>query len=677
MALNLENYVPIGGTGPTGSAGSTGVTGATGATGTVGSIDDLTDVDTSGTQAPVPGDVLSWDGVNWSPAAAVTPSLSTVLATGNTTGANDVIVSAGQVVRGVDAATGTALTLRAGTSSGAFIAGPTTAISGGAGSPTGDGGTLSLTGGAGGTDINQTQSGGLVSITGGLGGFGPGGGVTITGGFGQDADGGAITVTGGDSFQNAGGNVSIIGGPGPDGGGNLTLRGGNSSAAFGGAVSILGGTPTDGVGGAVTITGANGVGTNRAGGAVTIICGAAVGNANGGAFALTAGSGGSTGTGGDVTLTSGAGGSISGQCGIFSILGANAGSAGEAGGDVDIQAGQGGTTGAGGNASLYGGNAAGTSGVGGLARIEAGTGAGASAGGNAILVAGNGGVSGNGGDVWIQAGTGGALDGEIDFYTGGLSRWSFNSEGDFIANTDNVYDIGLDGGTSPAINRPRKVFVGTEIVVGNTVTIGTNYINMDGIATIGVDAAASLGQGLTVQDGIGTTGCLMYSDINMYAFATGTVAGERSGMRLDASQIQLEFYYNNARIIYMNGNGTNFQTRRIDNFRINTGNYTTDATLGQQDTGALLTNIGASGLVTLTLPSAPSEGMNYIIYRVENFALRVQPTPAESNAIIIAAGKQADDNYIELGAVGSCVELIANTSGDWMAVYENGIITPE
>ena len=36
-----------------------------------------------------------------------------------------------------------------------------------------------------------------------------------------------------------------------------------------------------------------------------------------------------------------------------------------------------------------------------------------------------------------------------------------------------------------------------------------------------------------------------------------------------------------------------------------------------------------------------------------------------------------DDNYVELGTVGSSIRLVANTQGDWMAVNESGTVTPE
>jgi len=103
------------------------------------------------------------EAINEVDAAAVVSSLSDVLAVGNTTGANDVVISAGQTLRGVDAATGTDLNLRAGASSGAAIAGGSATISGGI--PTdGAGGSVSLIAEDG---VGTNRDGGNVGITAG------------------------------------------------------------------------------------------------------------------------------------------------------------------------------------------------------------------------------------------------------------------------------------------------------------------------------------------------------------------------------------------------------------------------------------------------------------------------------------------------------------------------------
>lgn len=214
-----------------------------------------------------------------------------------------------------------------------------------------------------------------------------------------------------------------------------------------------------------------------------------------------------------------------------------------------------------------------------------------------------------------------------------------------------------------------------------TIRTETIHIGSPAVSTpVGVITradSASLGRGVAFRD-IGTsTGCLIYTDIAMYGFASGSNYGERSGIGMDPDFSQVEIRSNNTLVTCFTADGTNFQTRRIDNFRINTTNHTSDATIVDQDTGSVQTNLGASTTITLTLPSNPSEGQNYTIYRVDNQILRVQPAPAEGSSIIVATGKRPNDYYVELGSVGSCVKLVCNTAGDWMAVYENGIITVE
>ena len=66
-------------------------------------------------------------------------------------------------------------------------------------------------------------------------------------------------------------------------------------------------------------------------------------------------------------------------------------------------------------------------------------------------------------------------------------HWKIANDGHFLAVTDNTLDIGATGAT-----RPRRVYVGTEVVVGNTITISGSVIS--------ASAAMSLNSvGLTLQ----------------------------------------------------------------------------------------------------------------------------------------------------------------------------------
>lgn len=67
-----------------------------------------------------------------------------------------------------------------------------------------------------------------------------------------------------------------------------------------------------------------------------------------------------------------------------------------------------------------------------------------------------------------------------------------NTSGHFLAVTDDTNDIGAAGA-----NRPRRVYVGTEVVVGNTITIGSSTITGNGNVTIDTGAAGTLNLGNT------------------------------------------------------------------------------------------------------------------------------------------------------------------------------------
>lgn len=134
-----------------------------------------------------------------------------------------------------------------------------------ASTPTGVGGTASLTGGKGGT---TSGNGGPANVVGGAaqGGNSVGGAAALTGGAGHGTGAGAAaTVSGGASGAGATGN-----------GGAASLEGGNAAS-------------TNGVGGAATVSGGNGTGTG-----------------NGAPVVIEGGTGGATsGTGGTVTISGG------------------------------------------------------------------------------------------------------------------------------------------------------------------------------------------------------------------------------------------------------------------------------------------------------------------------------------------------------------------------------------
>jgi hypothetical protein len=98
----------------------------------------------------------------------------------------------------------------------------------------------------------------------------------------------------------------------------------------------------------------------------------------------------------------------------------------------------------------------------------------------------------------------------LELWTTDLKRWEVSATGHILAATDNDYDIGASGAT-----RPRRVYVGTEVVVGDTITIGATTIDASGVMAIAGTTATSLALG---RSGI-TTSFLSGSTVDF----TGTI----------------------------------------------------------------------------------------------------------------------------------------------------------
>lgn len=148
---------------------------------------------------------------------------------------------------------------------------------------------------------------------------------TIRGGPGTAANGATLKIFGGAAgTTNAGGILTLEGGPGG-------ATSGNSAG-----VNINSGTVTDGDAGSIFITGRDGVGTSRAGGAISGTAGNSTTAVQGANVSWTAGNGGPTGNGGTVTLKAGNGGATSGGGGDV-ILTPGTATAGSVGGKINSQ----------------------------------------------------------------------------------------------------------------------------------------------------------------------------------------------------------------------------------------------------------------------------------------------------------------------------------------------------
>lgn len=96
--------------------------------------------------------------------------------------------------------------------------------------------------------------------------------------------------------------------------------------------------------------------------------------------------------------------------------------------------------------------------------------------------------------------------------------------------------------------------------------------------------------------------------------------------------------------------------------------HTTDDTLTASESGSVHTNLGATGLVRLTLPASASEGTMFTFAVQAAEQLRIDP----GSATIRDSSGQTADKYKWADAIGECLTLIADENGDWVTIAKNG-----
>lgn len=101
--------------------------------------------------------------------------------------------------------------------------------------------------------------------------------------------------------------------------------------------------------------------------------------------------------------------------------------------------------------------------------------------------------------------------------------------------------------------------------------------------------------------------------------------------------------------------------------------HTADDTLVASESGSVHTNLGATGVVTLTLPSGAAAGTEFTFAVQAAQELRVEP----GTAAIRAASGQTAGKYKSASAIGACLTLAADANGDWAAIAEAGTWTEE
>ncbi len=98
-----------------------------------------------------------------------------------------------------------------------------------------------------------------------------------------------------------------------------------------------------------------------------------------------------------------------------------------------------------------------------------------------------------------------------------------------------------------------------------------------------------------------------------------------------------------------------------------------DDTLTMAESGSVHTNLGATGVVTLTLPATPGEGTELTFAVQAPYELHVDP----GTATIRDDSGQTADKYKSAAVIGASLTLVADANGDWVTVTKNGTWTEE
>jgi len=96
--------------------------------------------------------------------------------------------------------------------------------------------------------------------------------------------------------------------------------------------------------------------------------------------------------------------------------------------------------------------------------------------------------------------------------------------------------------------------------------------------------------------------------------------------------------------------------------------HTGDDTLTEAESGSVHTNLGATGVVTLTLPGSAAEGVVFTFAVQAVQQLRIDP----GAATIRDDSGQTAGKYKWADAIGESLVLVADENGDWVTVAKNG-----
>jgi len=101
--------------------------------------------------------------------------------------------------------------------------------------------------------------------------------------------------------------------------------------------------------------------------------------------------------------------------------------------------------------------------------------------------------------------------------------------------------------------------------------------------------------------------------------------------------------------------------------------HTSDDTLTVTESSSVHTNLSATGIVTLTLPTSAPEGTVFSFAVQAAYELRIEPGTA---AIRDDSGQTAG-KYKSADAIGECLTVAADANGNWVTIAKNGTWSEE
>jgi len=101
--------------------------------------------------------------------------------------------------------------------------------------------------------------------------------------------------------------------------------------------------------------------------------------------------------------------------------------------------------------------------------------------------------------------------------------------------------------------------------------------------------------------------------------------------------------------------------------------HTSDDALTESQSDSVHCNLGATGIVTLTLPASASAGTTFTFAVQASQELRIDP----GSAAIRDDSGQTAGKYKSANAIGTSLSLVTDSNGDWATIAKNGTWTEE